>query len=260
MKNKKKKFWYLFLNITLIASLFCLMSFDIGAEYTNKDACGNDELPDADDDAYGFTNTMKSFGHTSKFIWGNANFWPEDLVDCSVSGGLDCYYGDNVTALYLHSHGGSTTEAFRITTGTTHKIDNINTCRSYTYANSKQWWKLGDKNLRYLFMVSCHSLQLSDLAHWDGVAKGIHMITGGSGLMYSNGTRGSTFAWLINFSLFRQTLKDAWFSVRNSDDVIVVMAYGSSRDDALNRRDHEKLTWSTAPVSPSSWRAWAWVE
>ncbi len=259
MKKKRRK-WVCCIQYTVMfISILALTGFDMGGEYTNDDACGNPHLSAADDDVHGFINVMKAFGHTRKFVWGNTLFWPEDLVDCSVTGGIDCNWGDKVTAMYLHSHGGSTPEAFRITTGVFHEIDGINTCRSYTYRNNKQWWKLGDKNLRYLFMVSCHSLELDHLAHWDGVAKGIHIITGGDGDLFSRSSRGSTFALLMNMPIFKQTIKSAWFSVRGSNETVVVMAYGSSRSDAINRRDREKLGWSTARVSPVTWRAWAWI-
>jgi hypothetical protein len=259
MKSNMKSYQRRYLYVILLIPMVCMMGFDIGGEYTNNDACGNAELPDADNDVHGFIDMMKAFGHTSKFVWGNGAFWPDDLIDCSVTGGLDCSYGDRVTAIYLHSHGGSTPEAFRITTGTTHKIDNSNTCRSYTFFNNKQWWKLGDRDLRYLFLVSCHSLELSDLAHWDGVARGIHIITGGDGDLYSISSRGSGFALLMNFPFMKQSIKNAWFGVRDDDETVVIMAYGSSQADALNRRDNEQLGWSTAAVSPVTWRAWSWI-
>jgi hypothetical protein len=259
MRKSRKSFWRWFLYAIIYMAVLCIMGFDIGGEYANNDACGNPQLPDADNDVHGFIDIMKAYGHTSKFVWGNTSFWPEDLVDCSVSGGIDCSYGDNVTAIYLHSHGGSTTEAFRITTGTNHKIDNSNTCRSYTYFNNKQWWKLGDKNLRYLFLASCHSLELSDLTHWDGVGRGIHIITGGDGDLYSISSRGSTFALLMNFPFFKQSIKSSWFAARDDDETVVVMAYGSSQDNAISRRDNEKIGWSTSPVSPVTWRAWSWI-
>ncbi len=244
----------------VIVLSFLLVGFDVGGEYANNDACGNVQLPDADNDVYGFVDMMTAFGNVRKFVFGNTSFWPDDMVDCSVSGGLDCSYGDNVTAIYLHSHGGSTSEAFRITTGTTRTIDGSSTCRSYTYFNKKQWWKLGDRSLRYLFLVSCHSLELSDLSHWDGVARGLHVITGGDGDLFSTPGRGSSFALLLNFPFFRQSIKNAWFSARNSGEEAVVMAYGSSQADAINRRDNEKLGWSIAPVSPVAWRAWSWIQ
>lgn len=189
---------------------------------------------------------MKIFGH---LIWS---------IVQSPEGG-DCVYGDQPTALYLHSHGGSTSEAFRITAGITESVDGTNTCRSYTYNNNKQWWKLGDGNLRYLLMVSCHSIELAHISHWDGAARGIHIITGGDGDMYDTSGRGVLFAFFTESWIFNMTIKSAWFSVRDSDETAVVLAYGSSREDAINRRDNERFGWSLARVTPVTWRAWSWI-
>lgn len=260
MKKQMTKYCPKVIFFMLICSLPCYLGFKVAGEYANQDACGNDYLPNADDNVHGFVDGMISFGgHSRQFIYGNVNFWPSDLVDCSVSGGGDCSYGDQPTVLFLHSHGGSTKEAFRITGGKNQTIDGTNTCRAYTYRNGKQWWKLGDKNLRYLLMNSCHSLELAHLSHWDGVAQGLHILTGGDGDLYDLSGRGMLVAFYTEY-WFNMTIKSAWFATRDSRETVVVMAYGSSRNDAINRRDHEKFGWSLSRVSPVTWRAWSWID
>lgn len=230
----------------------------VGAEYANTDACGNATLPNADNNANDFVSVMQSFGHTRRFVYGNSLFWPEDLVDNSVPSGLDDWIGDRPNILFLESHGGSSSARFRITTGVTHTVDGVSTCRSYTSNpnTGTQWWKMGDDNLRILSMLTCHGLELSDLPHWNAVANGIHMITGGSGNMYDSSSTGFNYAFWGNLGL---TVKQAWFNAASAD-VTVVMAYGVDRDDAINRRDHEKFSWSMARLGTRTWRAWSWID
>ncbi|HEY3267810.1 MAG TPA: DUF6345 domain-containing protein [Armatimonadota bacterium] len=229
----------------------------VGGEYTLTDACGNPTLPNAGNNVSGFVNTMQVFGHTRRFVYGNSAYWPDDLIDCSVSGGKDCYYGDTVNYLYVSSHGGSDATRFRITTGVTHTIDGQSTCRAWTSnpSTGTQWWKMGDGSVRVLLLYTCHGLELSDLPHWDPVAQGLHVITGGSGNMYDSGSAGSNVAFWGNLGL---TIKSAWFN-NVSADTKVVMAYGVNQADAINRRDNERFSWSTSRLGTKTWRAWSWV-
>lgn len=230
-----------------------------GAEYCQTDACGNATISNTKPDASGFVNTMQAFGHTRKYFFGNASFWPEDMVDPSVSGGKDHLYGDNANITFFSTHGSSNATRFLMTTGATHTIDGVNTCRSITNNGGRQWWKLGNGSgrTRILNLSTCQGLQLTDLAHWDSVAQGLHIITGYDGNMSDSASVGGNYAWYGNVGC---TVKQAWFAARPSGNKAVVMAYGTSQADALNRRDNERFTWSMNQASPHSWRAWAWIQ
>lgn len=230
----------------------------VGGEYANQDACGNAYLPNAGANVKGFVSMMQLFGHTRRFVYGNAAFWPDDLTATSVAGGKDNLYGDTVNHLYLSSHGGSDAQRFRITTGATRTIDGISTCRAWTRNpnTGDYWWRLGDGEVRILNLYTCHGLELSDLAHWDTVAQGLHLITGGSGNMYDSASAGGTYAFYGNLGF---SVKSSWFSAVSAD-TRVVMAYGTSQSDAVNRRDKEKFSWSMARLGQSAWRAWSWAD
>jgi hypothetical protein len=229
----------------------------VAAEYANQDACGNAYLGNADNNAQDFVNWMQAFGYARRFVYGNSLFWPDDLVSSTVSGGKDNLYGDTTNILFLESHGGSDAAKFRITTGATRTIDGYSTCRSYTEhpTTGNQWWQLGDGDLRVLCLLSCHSLELTDLAHYDGVARGIHMITGGDGNMYdSNGSGFGVAFW----GCLGLTIKQAWFG-NTSADTWVVMAYGTTSSEAASRRDGERFSSSMVRETSTQWRAWSWV-
>jgi hypothetical protein len=202
---------------------------------------------------------MTVFGHTRRYLYGNGNFWPNDEVDSSVSGGLDSFYGDNANITFYATHGGSNANYFEMATGKVATIDGRSTCTSITDNPStlKQWWKLGNGTARILSLSTCQGLELSDLAHWDGVADGIHMITGFDGSESDSPSVGGNYAYWGNLGC---TVKQAWFMARPSGNKSVVMAYGVNSADAFNRRDHEKFSWSMARLGPRTYRAWAWIK
>lgn len=237
----------------------------VGAEYCQTDACGDATISNTKPDASGFITMMQAFGHTRKFLYGNTSFWPEDEVDCSVAGGKDCLYGDTANITFFSTHGGSEATRFRMTTGATHTYGGISTCKSYTSSSGAQFWKLGNGAgaTRILNLSTCHGLELTDLAHWDAVAQGLHMITGFDGSESDSPSVGQNYAFFgcINLPFFGGfTVKQAWFSARPAGNKAVVMAYGTSAADAVNRRDNETFGWSMAQAPPHSWRAWAWIQ
>ncbi|HEY3267811.1 MAG TPA: DUF6345 domain-containing protein [Armatimonadota bacterium] len=231
----------------------------VGAEYAQTNTCGWATIPNTKPDAEGFVNMMQAFGHTKRYLYGNGSFWPEDAVDCTVPGGLDCYYGDRPNVVFYSTHGGSSATRFRMAAGATHTVDGISTCTSDTNnpVTGRQWWKLGDNSARILCLSTCQGLQLTDLSHWDSVAKGLHMICGFDGSESDSPSVGGSFALWGNLGL---TVKQAWFNARPSGNKAVVMAYGTSQADAINRREGERFSSSMAAIPPHSWRAWAWIQ
>jgi len=250
--------WSIVLALTLIP--FSARGTTVAAEYATQDACGNATLGNAGGNANGWMNTMQAFGYSRLFVYGNAAFWPDDIVRCSVTGGKACVYDDRANIVFLESHGNSDADKFRITTGVTHTIDGQSTCRAWTHNPStlNPWYSIGENNMRILSLVSCHSLQLTDLAHWDGVTPRLHMITGGDGDLYDNAGRGANYAFYG--SLPWGTVKQAWFASHwYGHETAVVMAYGVNASDAFNRRDNERFNWSMAPLGPHTYRAWSWI-
>lgn len=244
----------------VLASPCATWATTVGAEYCTQDACGNAMLPNAAGNASGWVGIMQGYGYSRSFLYANANFWPDDLVSCAVPGGKACIYDDRANLVFLESHGGSDADKFRITTGVTHTIDGVSTCRAWTKNpnNLNPWWSIGANNMRILSMLSCHSLELTDLAHWDGVTPGLHMIAGGDGELYDNSGRGGNYAFYGTFMGF--TVKQAWFAAHDwGHETAVVMAYGVNAPDAYNRRENERFSWSMAALGPHTYRAWSWI-
>jgi hypothetical protein len=251
----------LILAIAATLAAYCLpaSAATYGAEYCQKDACGNGTINNTKPDAEGFASMMSFFGHTRRFLWANGDFWPNDNVDNSVSGGLDAYYGDNANITFFSTHGGSNAARFVMTTGKYKVIDGLNTCGSYTSNpnTGTQWWKLGNGSNRIVNLSTCHGLELTDLAHWDAVVNGAHMICAFDGNESDSPSVGSSYAFFGNLGF---SVKQAWFTARPGGNKAVVMAYGTSASNAVSRRDGESFFSSMAAAPPHSWRAWAWIQ
>jgi len=232
-------------------------SATVGAQWATWDTNGDPKLPNAYGNARDFYNVMGFFGHTKKFLAGDSNFWTGDLADPQVSGSWDSSFSDNVNIYLFETHGASDAAAYYYSPGHDNTVNGVNTSIGGTRINGTQWTRLGNKNLRIFNMITCHGLELSDLAHYDAVADGIHMITGGTGLMYDISGRGWNYAFWGNLGL---TVKQAWFNAAGSSETPVVMAYGVNSSDAFNRRDHEKFSSSMARLGPRTYRAWSWLD
>lgn len=233
----------------------------VGVQYVQSDACGNGTINNTKPDAQGYASWMSFFGHTRKFLLGNSGVWPNDAVNQpSISNGMDSWYADDVNMFYIATHGSSNPTRFFYTAGSTRNIDGISTCLSPTFSTStnKQWWRLGDKNARIVNLSTCQSLQLEHLAHWDAVAQGLHLLTGFHNNVADSPSIGGNYGFYGNLPGF--TVKQAWFAARPKGDTAVVMAYGTSLNDAVNRRENERFSSSMARLGPKTHRAWSWIQ
>lgn len=237
----------------------------VGVEWTQTNGCGWAHLTNTKPDALSFAGMMAAFGHPTSFAWGDGDFWPDDEIDCSVPGGKACIYGDTVNFYFASTHGGSNSNFYEMATGVNHTIDGLSTCTSDTRNpnNLNQWWDLGKNQTRILNLSTCHGLELTDLAHWDIVADGLHMICAFDG-EESDAVMGGNYALYgnLNFPFFGNlfSIKQAWFAARPGGNKAVVMAYGVNQGDALNRRDNEQFSWNMSRLGPRTWRAWAWIQ
>jgi hypothetical protein len=244
------------LGAALLAPAGLARAATVGAEWATWDTNGDPKLPNAYGNARDFYNVMGWFGHTKKFLAGDSNFWTGDLVDPIVSGSWDSSYADNANIYLFETHGASDSAAYYYSPGHNNVVNGITTSIAGTKISGVQWSKLGNKSARIVNMITCHGLELNHLSHWDPVADGIHMLTGGTGLMYDHSGRGFNYAFYGNLGL---TVKQAWFNAAGGDESPVVMAYGVNASDAFNRRDHEKFSWSMARLGPRTYRAWSWL-
>jgi hypothetical protein len=237
-----------------------------GAQYVQTDACGNGTISNTKPDASGFVTWMQFYGHQRKFFFANKDAWPGDVISSHISGGEDSSYADDVNIYYVATHGSSNaTSGFLYTAGSTKTVDGLSTCRARTRhpSTGAMWWRMGDKNNRILSLGTCQGLNLTDLHTWDPVQRGLHIITGFDRNVSDNPNIGGNYGFYGNMPF--TTVKQAWFLATppkgsgSTPNRGVIMAYGTSLNDAVNRRDNQRFSWSTARLGTATHRAWAWI-
>lgn len=228
-----------------------------GIEWINSftDACKATGLSYCDDTAVGFLNAMKSRGHTEVFNWGNSNAWETDFRDPDF-GGDDTNWIDNVDFAHFSSHGGTSAEnVFSGSFGIKHTD-----CR---WKSNRA--KFGNKSLKWLAIDACEGLELSRdvVATWRNAFHGLHTIVGFTDLSsdaWWTGGRGFWFGLSVGNN---GKIINAWLDASYSywcDDNPVGMSVGRTRDEAIDRRDNERINshFSNIPNNEARWFAWKW--
>lgn len=227
----------------------------VGAEWINTfhdDACKQGNLSYRDDRAIEFCNEMQERGHDKVFCWGNDNAWERDFRHPDY-GGDSLNWIDNVHFLFYSDHGGNWGDKMHIA---------FSKARDKCLGNSGEW-KLGVKSLKWLVLDCCQCVLNTTGAHIGAVyfppAHGIHMIFGYVGNGHdSHSTRhmGKYFGQKAGNG---ERLGNAWLDTAYSsspDDNPIVIAYGASEGEAINRRDNESINWRDYDVTSANWIAY----
>jgi Family of unknown function (DUF6345) len=229
----------------------------IGVEWVNRfpGPCTATGLSYCDDTSVGFLNGMRSRGHTQVFNWGDSNAWETDFRDPAF-GGNDTNWIDNVDFAHFSSHGAtSSANVFNGSFGTAHTDCRWRSDRA----------RFGNRSLKWLAIDACQSLELSRniIATWQNAYHGLHLIVAFTDLVSDSwwtGSRGYNFGRRAGNN---ERIVNAWLDESYSwwlDDNPVGMSVGTTRDDAINRRDNERINsnFPNIPNSEARWFAWKW--
>jgi hypothetical protein len=244
----------------------------VGVEWTNvfhhndRD-CAQADLKYSADVAEGFLLAMRSYGHDDIFDWGNDNAWPSDF-DHPDFGGDSLNWSDNVHFCYFAGHGGQfhfdDKAAFNIGFSSRHNPPDHAPCRSIS-----PQWELGAKRLKWFAIDSCDIVADTAGAHiveaWGGPMRGVHLILGFIHVQRVGPTtrnRRISFA----FDICRGVpIANAWldwgYAWENPNEEAsrpIAIAAGSTRDEAIARREGETLGWIWYDVRATNWLAWKW--
>ncbi|MBL0183598.1 MAG: hypothetical protein IPP96_15435 [Chitinophagaceae bacterium] len=227
----------------------------VGVEWVNKfhdDSCKQNNLEYCDDQAVGFYNTMGSRGHTKVFNWGDDNAWETDFTHPNF-GGDSLNWTDDVHFVFFVSHGGNNSNILSLSFAKKH-----NSCSSRS-----DKWRLGSKKLKWLVSAGCETVLNTDSAHiaavWFGPMKGLHMMLGYIGSSHDSWWTDDLGEDFANDICDGDTIAGSWVDCAYSfwvDDDSIAIAAGETRDDAINRRDHETLDWRDLDVRATNWLAW----
>jgi len=203
--------------------------------------------------------------------WENGDVWGSDFrdgTDLAADGGSD------VPEIYFYNGHGSCENPPTATSG-----DFIIVCGNFgkpdtTNIGTSSRWGNGAGNLQFAFIDASCPMDLVELPNaWFPAFDGLHMAVGHSGTVQHDTlnslTRGGEFAALTAglhavFPWFFPELAvgDAWMQAGlidvQSGVSAVAIAAGQDRSDAIDRREHEKVS-DNRPNPTPNWFAWKWM-
>jgi len=199
--------------------------------------------------------------------WDNGDVWGSDFrdgTDLATDGGSD------VPEIYFYNGHGSCENPPTPTSG-----DFIIVCGNFgkpdtTTLGTQSRWGNNGGNLQFAFIDASCPMDLVELRKsWFPCFRGLHMAVGHSGDVshdtLNSPTRGGQFAArTVGVSIFlpQLSVSEAWMQAGlidvQSGVCAVALAAGNDRNDAIDRRENEKVTDMRANPIPN-WFAWKWV-
>lgn len=173
----------------------------------------------------------------------NGNIVDSDFVDPdNETWGNDTNQADAADALWVGMHGGNNSTDHRWRGSV--RVDEAGTGNCGTYQGHIE---LGDTDLEYLVLSSCHSMDYEDWWNeWNSSFDGLHQIDGFHGNMYISYTARWDYRQFVD-DAFNVSMADSWVDNlyhRNysgsSDQCPVARVVGTSQDDCRYRLDHER--------------------
>jgi hypothetical protein len=248
------------------------MRFSTGAvrDYI-PNGCRGPDLPLTIPEGRAFASWYLLAGHTAVTRWENADVWGSDFRD--DGGDVNPSGGSELAEIYLYAGHGSCQNPPAATSP-----DFIIVCGNFGAPNSvdigsQSRWGNAPGSLQFLFLDASCPMDLTSLANnWFPVFEGLHMAVGHSGTSRADALdssdRGSQFAartadlpFPLSWLLPQRSVGDAWMDAGTIDIQsgcsAVAIAVGASRDDAIDRRENERVTDGRADPA-ANWAAWKW--
>lgn len=212
--------------------------------------------------------------------WRDGDVWGSDFRDGAGSNDADPAGGSDAPQIYFYAGHGTCQNPPAAT-----DPDFITVCGNFGAPNFNDiganagWGSQSGGHLQFLMLDASCPMDLVSLENnWFPVFRGLHVATGHSGtasldtrdspfrsgnfIAYTIGA-GSIFGLPFPVILFPPlSVGDAWMAsgLQDVDPTVcaVAIAAGETRDDAIDRREHEHLTDGRSDPIPN-WFAWRWV-
>ncbi len=228
----------------------------VGAEWVGdfpeEGPCQEDDISTSEERAVGFYKEMGKRGHDQVFCYGNDDAWEQDFRHPDF-GGDSLNWLDNVHFCYYADHGGNWDNTFHIA---------FSTQKDYCLGNSRQW-KLGVKMLKWFVLDCCNGiLDPEDKSHiqdvWGRRTRGVHMIFAFvDGRLSHVASVGRDFG---KKAAKGEVLSTAWLDAAEDAGTPIVIAFGATIEEAINRRNNETINWCDWDVTSSLKMAWVYRE
>jgi hypothetical protein len=238
--------------------------------------CGlSPDLPLTIPEAANFRGWFNFGGFPLFTRWTNGDVWGSDFRDAGSPNDRDAGGGSDVPGIYFFSGHGvcqnppiASSPDFLVTCGNFGKPD------FDSIGASSRWGSIGGGNSQFMFLDASCPMDLVSLTNvWFPPFQGLHVAVGHSGDVnhdtLDSSDRGGQFAaYNVGLSVGfldlipRLSVGDAWM-VTGLVDVqngvcAVALAAGNDRNDAIDRREHEKVRDNRTNPTPN-WFAWKWI-
>lgn len=214
--------------------------------------------------------------------WRNGDVWGSDFRDAGTPNDRDSGGGSDLPQVYLYAGHGSCQDP----PGPTDP-DFITVCGNVgpnfnDIGASAGWGSQSGGSLQFLFLDASCPMDLISIGNdWFPVFRGLHVATGHSGTVthdtYDSQDRPASFAaytvgggefdllGLVSVPMILYpplSVGDAWMAAGledvDSGVCAVAIAAGETEADAIDRREHERLTDGRSDPIPN-WFGWRWV-
>lgn len=236
-------------------------------------SCPGSSLSQCIAQANDFAGWYSLAGFASFSSWTDGNVWGSDFRDGS-NDDFEPNGGSDRPQIYFYSGHGSCQNP-----PNAGSADFISACGNFgdpdrtSIGASSRW---GDGNLNFLFLdASCPMDLVSIPQVWFGAFAGLHMAVGHSGTstmdtLDTDGRTGAFAAYtiagglpgLLSWLIPERSVGDAWMATGTTDIqsgcCAVALAAGTNRDDAINRRENERVRFNWSDPTPN-WFAWKWT-
>lgn len=247
------------------------MRFSTGGVATYVPKCGGPDLPFCITSTRGFAAFYFLAGHSAVTRWENGDVWGADFRD--DGGDIDPSGGSDLPDVYFYNGHGicqnppSASDPDFITV-----CGNFGTPNTVNIGNKSRWGNSPGK-LKFLFVDASCPMDLVSLANnWFPVFSGLHMAVGHSGTASADtlnspdrgpqfGARTAGLPGILSWLFPQESVGDAWMDTGTIDIQsgcsAVALAAGRNRDDAIDRRENERITDGRSNPVPN-WFAWKW--
>lgn len=231
--------------------------------------CPGPDLPATISEAANFRFLYTLGGFQLFSSWSNEDVWGSDFRDTG-NGDLEPQGGSDIPEVYLYAgHGICQNPPNANSPDTILTCGNFGTPDNTVVGNSSRWGN-GTGNLRFAFIDASCPIDLASIRNqWFPAFRGLHVAVGHSGTTnqdaLDSNVRGTMLAAYTSDALWvlpHMSVGDAWMAVGTKDVqggcCAVAIAAGNDRNDAINRRENERVKNNWSDPTPN-WFAWKWI-
>jgi hypothetical protein len=195
-------------------------------------------------------------------FYHNGNIVDSDFTDPDlVSWGNDFASdrNDEPDALLVGLHGGKNDPDGRWVASVRRNEPGEGNCGAY-----QGHMKLGDEDLEFLHLSSCHSMNHNVWEEWLDTFSRLHQVDGYHGVSYVFRTYGHRYGSFADDS-FDTSIANAWvdnlykYRARNKSQCPVALGAGTDQTNLWDRLDHERYNWVFPDQSSNNQAGTIWV-